>query len=201
MTGTIRALQRVGFFAGEDADAAARRARRIHAREWDEPLAVRTLFDELVLASYDRRRVWWQDLEADALEGNDVYADTLRGWGRISRGAFRPRSIAEDWDSPEGDATIRFDLRGKRRAVRAQWLDAWIDACVLPQLNRLIAQSGRRFEVVAPFDQTAYVLALTPAERTALERDRGWRFAEASELRTANELGRVGEEEVSRGCG
>jgi hypothetical protein len=197
----VASLQQYGFFAGEEPAAAAKRAWDGYKEQSEgEELHVGTLFDELELLEFDEDRAWWGDIEADALQGNDVYAQTLHAWGRISRGAFRPRGLEERWSGPESEATVRFEHHGRPREVRAEFLDGWIDLCVLPQLNRLIASSGKRFEVFAPFDQTAFVVVLTRRERERLERDRGWEFAGDDELRTANEIGRVGEQPVDAGC-
>jgi hypothetical protein len=196
----IAAFQRAGFFRGADPAALAPRLARRHRREWGEPLRLRTIYDELVLTGYDRRRVWFEDTERDVLPGNDAYVAFLRDLRRISGGAFAPRGAAEEWAGEEGPVRLTFALDGRRRTVRAAPAGDFLDLCVLPQINRLIARRGRRFELFVPFDQTAYVVALTGSERARLEREHGWRFATPAQLRQAFALGQLYEEGESGRC-
>lgn len=71
--------------------------------------------------------------------------------------------------------TVTFMLDGTPHAVTATYLEDWIDPGILAGINEAIADSGRRFELYRAFDQTAYVMALTDAERRSLEA-RGWCF-------------------------
>jgi hypothetical protein len=71
--------------------------------------------------------------------------------------------------------SITFSLDGEPREVTAAYFDDWIDPGILGPINELIVASGRRFELYKSFDQTAFVMALTDAERRGLEA-RGWCF-------------------------
>jgi hypothetical protein len=130
---------------------------------------------ELLAAAEDTARVWWRDLEADVADGNGVYAATLEEWAAISDGAFAPSAVEEAWASDEGPVTIDFELDGTRLRLEPAYAEDWVDARIATPINELIAASGRRFEFVKAFDQTAFVMALTVAERDALEA-RGWCF-------------------------
>lgn len=130
---------------------------------------------DLAVAEQDHARVWWRDLEADVVDGNDVYVQTLAEWGEISVGAFEPTEITEDWDGAEGPVFVEFDHRGTRHFLAPAYLEDWIDPGILVGINGLIAGSGRRFELYKSFDQTAFLMALTDDERRALEA-RGWCF-------------------------
>lgn len=137
--------------------------------EVDDPLI------ELLVAERDTDRVWWQDLEADVADENQVYVSTVQDWAAISAGAFEPSDISESWASDSGPVTVAFSLGGKAHELHPEYHEDWIDPMIAAAINELIAPSGRRFEIVKAFDQTAFVMALTADERGALE-SRGWCF-------------------------
>lgn len=130
---------------------------------------------DLIVAEQDQKRVWWRDLEADVADGNDVYAATIEELAAISVGALQVDDIEERWDAPDQAPTIRLTIDGQGLEIRPTWIEDWIDPSILVALNEAIAGSGRRFELYKAFDQTAFVMVLTDAERKALE-SRGWCF-------------------------
>jgi len=174
----VAALRRAGLFA-DRADltdpALATEVEAAIADEWGGQIAADDPLIEMLVAAEDTTRVWWQDLEADVAKGNDVYRSLLEEWGRISVGAFEPTAIEETWASDTGPVTVSFDLDGEAQSLQPEVIEDWIDPRIATPINDLIASSGRRFEFVKAFDQTAFVLALTPAEQGALE-SRGWCF-------------------------
>ena len=194
----------VGFFGGENPAVAARRIAREHEREWGEAPPLATRLDELTLLAYDKRRVWFADLERDVIDGNDAYVEAFGEWARISRGAFRPRAVSERWAGEEGPVTIAFELGGERHEVHAAGQGDFLDLCVLTSgINPLIAGSGRQFAVYRPdagLGQEAFVVALTAQERAALER-RDWTFATPEEVRLAFGYGQLYEKGASSPCG
>jgi hypothetical protein len=135
----------------------------------DDPLL------DLLVAERDGSRVWWSDLEADVADGNDVYVETITALGDISVGALEPADVSETWASETGPVTIEFTADGAPHELQPAYIEDWIDPGILVGLNELIEGSGRRFELVKAFDQTAFVMALTSAEREAFEA-RGWCF-------------------------
>lgn len=174
----VTALRAAGLFADTpaltDQMLADRIDRRI-AEWWGESPSPSDPLHELMVAEQDVARVWWHDLEADVGEGGQVYVTTLREWAAISEGAFRPTDITETWASWDGPVSVTFTLDGTTHTLSPASLEDWIDPGILVPINELITASGRRFEMVAAFDQSGVVLALTPAERVALEA-RGWCF-------------------------
>lgn len=132
---------------------------------------------DLMVASLDPDRVWWRDLEADVDPSNQVYVGTIGDWARISVGAFAPTDVTERWDSAQGPVHVGFTLDGVARELRPGYLYDWIDPRIIVPLNALIDGSGRQFETIEAFDQTAVVLALTPGEKAALATGRDWCFA------------------------
>lgn len=174
----VAALRSVGLFADrsdlDDAALAAEVEAGI-ADSWGDALEPDDPLLDLVVAEQDHQRVWWQDLEADVAEGNEVYVQTLTSWAAISVGAFEPEAITENWASDEGPVTVAFSLGDDAHELAPAYLEDWIDPGVLASINALMAPAGRRFELYKSFDQTAFVMALTDLERQALE-TRGWCF-------------------------
>jgi hypothetical protein len=174
----VRGLRAAGLFADRaslsDEDLAADVEAGI-GRDWGGLLAGDPL-EELFVAEQDRGRAWWRDLEADVAADGGVYEATLGEWAAISAGAFAPTAVIEAWASETGPVTISFQMDGLTHVLQPDYLEDWIDPRILGPIDDLIAPSGRRFLMVAPFDQTAFVLALTGEEQTALEA-RGWCFS------------------------
>lgn len=174
----VAALRAIGLFAdrvsSSDADLAseveAGMAETFGAAE-DVPPDIL----DLAVVEQDRARVWWRDLEADVVDGNDVYVQTLGEWADISAGAFAPSDVVESWDGSEGPVRVEFAHGGATHELLPAYLEDWIDPGILVRINEVIAGSGRRFDMYKAFDQTALVMALTDAERRALEA-RGWCF-------------------------
>jgi hypothetical protein len=174
----VAALRSVGLFAdraGMTDAALAAAVETAMADVWGAPEDVPASLVELVVAEQDPTRVWWRDLEADVAAENEVYAQTIAEWSEISAGAFEPTDIVETWQGPAGPVTVAFTHDGTQRTLSPEYLEDWIDPRILTQINEAIADSGRRFEMVKAFDQTAFVIALTEAEREGLEA-RGWCF-------------------------
>jgi hypothetical protein len=195
--------QDAGFFRGKNPAVVARTIAREFEREWGGVPPLATRLDELTLLRYDRKRVWFEDLERDVIEGNDAYAEAFAEWSRIARGAFEPRGVEERWAGENGPVTIAFELDGKRREVEAAGQGDFLDLCVLTSgINPLIAGNGRQFAVYRPdagLGQEAFVVALTAKERAALER-RGWAFATREDVRLAFGYGQLYEEGAPSPC-
>ncbi len=174
----VAALRAIGLFADRpelnDAALAAQVKSGIDDI-WGDSIESNDRLMDLIVAAEDHQRVWWQDLEADVIDGNDVYVQTLEGWRVVAQGAFEPTGVREKWASAEGPVAISFSLDTKPHEVTAVYFDDWIDPGILGPINELIAPSGRRFELYESFDQTAFVMALTDAEKRSLEA-REWCF-------------------------
>ena len=119
----VAALRTIGLFAdraGESDEALAAEIDADLQARWGAPdpsagltaLPPDDPFMDLFVAEQDASRVWWSDLEADVGAGNEVYVDTLTGWGAISEGAFAPDATEETWDGDAGPVTVTFDLDG-----------------------------------------------------------------------------------------
>jgi hypothetical protein len=175
----VARLRSIGLFADQATltdDELGARIERALVAEWGDGLTPDDPFLELLVAEQDRSRVWWRDLEADVSSEADAYHTTIGEWAAISLGVFAPTDIEEHWASDTGPISVTFLLDGVPRTLEPGYLEDWLDARILDPINGLIEASGRRFRMVTPFDQTAYVLALTEVEQAALERV-GWCFS------------------------
>jgi hypothetical protein len=173
----VRYYQQVGFFAGEDPQQTAARITKAYRRRWGEEPDVTGGLGVIEVLAYDKDRVWFADIERDAIKGNNEYVHTLRQWARISEGDFAPSALRERWKSERGPVRITFSLDGGRETVVADGKDDFLDLCILDDVNALIADSGRQFVVYNhDLGQEAFILALTAKELAALYQ-RGWRFA------------------------
>lgn len=174
----VAGLRRIGLFAnrtGTDTELAAEIEQRNITDFGDMPSPDDPI-TELVVALADDSRVWWGDLEADVHQENLVYEQFLEEWAAISAGAFEPSTIEESWEGPEGPLTVSLTLDGQSIELHPVYLEDWVDPRILSPINEAIAGSGRQFEPYRAFDQSLYLVALTPDEKRALERDRGWCF-------------------------
>lgn len=177
----VVALRGLGLFANRaslDDEALVAEVRAGISEAWgeiDAGDADLQPFLDLIVAEQDHDRVWWRDLEADVADGNAVYAATIEELAAISVGALQVDGVEERWEAPDRAPTIALTIDGAVREIRPAWIEDWIDPSILVDLNAAIADSGRRFESYKAFDQTAFVMALTDAERQALE-SRGWCF-------------------------
>ena len=174
----VTALREIGLFAGEvdvpDTELAAEIDDAIE-EQWGTDLAPDDPLRDLAVAEQDLDRVLWMDLEADVVAENEVYVTVLADLGSISVGAFAPSDVVETWAGEAGPISVAFEMGGARHEIRPGYLEDWVDPMILVPINELIADTGRRFESYKAFDQTAFVMALTDAERQALE-GRGWCF-------------------------
>jgi len=168
----VRYYQALGFFTGaEPADviqsyAASHGSRPDPGKPWDD----------VFLLALSEDDVWSDDPEADVCAENQVYSEILAEWARISRGAFTPTGITEDWESESGPIIIRFQLGGQAASLSPAYLDDRTDLDVLRQINSLIAQTGREF-AYAIDGNFALVVCLTHEQKKKMIEDRGFPFA------------------------
>lgn len=150
----------------------------LYQRAWDAPVDPASELAELELLALDDSRVWWEDTDAGWTHGDGTWEWVLEGWARISRGAFRPQRIEERWitgGAGQERTVVRFQLAGQWIDLHPQTEAGFLDLNILYHLNVHLKESGLRFEMVEPFDETAYLLALRRDEKQRME-VRGWRF-------------------------
>ena len=131
------------------------------------------------------QRVWFEDAEADFVEGDYWYVQTLIEWVRISSGCFRPQNFSEVWlpirRDPESGQELEtielaFTLGTDAFKIELDYLGGWFDYRLIRGVNRAIQKTGYQFASVWIIDQYAYVCCLTMEQVAKLKQERGWRF-------------------------
>lgn len=132
---------------------------------------------EIHLVRYDKNRVWWEQYEYDIIEGNQGYVKLLTEWSKISRGAFSPSEISEDWKSENGPLEVSFLLNKKKKALKPEVQNDWLDANIIKNINEMIKETGFQFYIYELTDSTLFVICLTKEEKKKLEDEKHWTFA------------------------
>ena len=141
---------------------------------------------DVLLARFDRQRIWCRHTEMDFGPGLKTYERVIREWAAILRGTFEPASVWEHWGFLAGARALLFSgggrirveiaIDGRTHTLKPKVESDWLDVGVLQQINRLIQKSAMQFESVQCWGQDAYVTVLTAEEKRRLEGERGWRF-------------------------
>ena len=147
-----------------------------HQEKYGELLNPNKPFFDLHITSFDKTRVWWKDTEADVCSGNKSYILFINELSQISLGSFNPSNITEKWEFDEGPITVEYILDNSHQKFNPNFIDDYLDVDRLSEINSQIASSGYQFEMFLPFDQTAFILALTKQEKSLLIKKRGWAF-------------------------
>jgi hypothetical protein len=136
----------------------------------------------------DGKRVWFEDAEANFVEGDYWYVRTLLDWSQISRGCFKPQNLSEVWLPPRPDPDspncpdepieMSFTVGGKEWKFEVEYRGGWFDYSLIGKVNKAIYSTGYQFASVWIHDQCAYVCCLTMAEVGKLRDERKWRFHE-----------------------
>ena len=177
---SARYFRAMGFFSkysGSSDEELALRLRDDVCRQWDEPFPAGSEKDpqlaDMYLLSTDGERVWCADLES-VYPGENAYVQFLDGLTAISRGAFTPRDIREQWKGERGPVEVSFTSGGKRYNFIHQGGDI-LDPSIIRTVNGAIKDSGIAFGVCDNLGMPSFVLALTRDERARLA-TRGWKF-------------------------
>lgn len=149
---------------------------RLHREDWGKELTIESPWDEVFLLKYDTTTTWTGDPEADVCQGNEVYAETLQAWAKITNGQFAPGQIEETWQAEEGPIAVSFLLGERRVTLEPKYCDDWIDLDILSDLNRVIESTGKRFNCAVD-GNFCLVLFLTPEVEARLRRERNFPFA------------------------
>ncbi len=176
---SVNDFRDLGFFLDKENISDDKLAKMIngeHFALFGEEIDPHSPFSDLLLLSYDKNRVWWEDTEADVLNGNNVYIDFMNDLSKISRGVFSPSEISESWETDEGPISIEFKLGGKKLSIRPKYIDDYIDVEIISNINKLMPSDKYKFELYKPFDQTAFILMLSKDEKIQLQKKRRWEF-------------------------
>lgn len=122
------------------------------------------------------------DLEADVLNGNNVYVSVLQDFAKASNGHFNPIEVKEVWSSDEGPIEVSFLSNGEKIVFEPEYLDDWIDGQVFDVINVEMKKvcnetfmfcSGPKDEW---FGQNVIHIRLTENEKQLLKEKLNWNF-------------------------
>ena len=179
LSNSVNWFRALGFFQDKENisdEKLAEKINREHVALSGEDIDPQRPFSDLLLLSYDKKRVWWEDTEADVLDGNNVYIDFINDLSRISRGKFSPSEITESWETDEGPIYVQFLFNGERITINPKYIYDYIDVEIISDINKLFPTDKEKFEMYKPFDQTAFILMLSKDEKSKLQKKRGWVF-------------------------
>lgn len=130
------------------------------------------------LAAYDYARVWAGDLEADVCMGNNIYAQLVEEYARLSMDTLVPTAIVESWHSEEGPVTIAFESKSQFFTTELAYYDDWIDGEVFSFLDDAMRSQGFLSAIHAEVDtgQDVFLVRATEEEKTLMEQLLGWSF-------------------------
>jgi hypothetical protein len=178
----LSVLRKAGFFKAQaaltDEALLADLQQRLKERGYHDD----DLQDAARLISTDDQKLLDIDMEADVMEGNQVYTDLLHSLARISDGHFNPADITETWESSEGPALIRFRQQDVAYSFTADYYDDWIDGSIFEQVNELMQATSDQYfyNCTGPDNEWAgqniVLIRLTADEKALLEEHLGWEF-------------------------
>jgi hypothetical protein len=142
-----------------------------------DPENNRDYFD-MHVAELDEKRVWWRDLEADVLNGNMVYAETVKEFGTMSGGYLKPDSVKEEWSSDEGPVKVSFWDSDTLRTFNLKADDDWYDTDFFKYLESSMASNGSpfKFYVHDQSGQDVFIIRLTDEEKDKIENKMNWKL-------------------------
>ncbi len=133
---------------------------------------------DLHVAELDDTRVWWRDLEADVLNGNMVYAETVKEFGKLSGGFLNPSEIREEWTSDEGPVKVSFQDKDTVRVFNLKFYNDWYDTDFFQYLESAMNNNGSPYRLYM-HDQTGqdvFVIRLTVDEKDRIEKKMNWKL-------------------------
>ena len=124
--------------------------------------------------SRTRARVLWIDLEADVADGNEVYVATVEQLEGVARRRVRAGRGQRDLGRRGRADRPWASISGRARTSSQLAVSRGLDRPGHPRRHqRAHRRQRRRFELYRAFDQSAFVLALTDAERRPSKRAAG----------------------------
>jgi hypothetical protein len=141
----LRFYREMGFFSDVDLGKPMSRLFSRFQNDYRKEYDPKNPWHDVLLLSYDQRRVWTGDPECDVCAENRVYTEVLREWAKISDGVFDPTNIEEVWQGEEGPVAVHFTLDGQRHTLHPTWAHDWLDLDILASINRIIGKIGKEF--------------------------------------------------------
>ncbi|TAK03743.1 hypothetical protein EPO34_01095 [Patescibacteria group bacterium] len=159
--------------AGRTDAESAKKLQEAFAYEWSD---IAEPYDEIFMLGLDADHVLVTDPEADVLDGNEMYVETLDQLAKLSDSAFAPKDIEERWAGEEGPVTVSFKVAGTSHTFSPAYLDDWLDlGATLDAANATLPADGSRFWMFVD-GNTAIIAFLTAAQHEAIRTKRGIEF-------------------------
>ena len=130
-----------------------------------EPIDLRVIF-------LDKKKTWFDDIEADVCEGEDVYVEWLNTLADLTENVFLPENITEDWESEE--VIVSFTYKDKKYKIKLLDCMDYLDPMLIKGVNSVLGKQGidSRFWFVDNGGQSALVTWASMQEREALQASR-----------------------------
>jgi hypothetical protein len=123
--------------------------------------------------------VHWFDTELVNLE--DPYAELLIEFSNISRGAFKPTNISDNFSKPENNTVLlKFSLNSKEYSKVLRIHDDWIDSDFLEVVDQAVSENKLTGQFYQLYEggQGAIFIFLTPDQHRYLKTNNLLTFAE-----------------------
>ncbi len=137
-----------------------------------QPSDAMSRYSDLYVLELDRQRVWKGGYSRQLEQGKYGYADLLKEWAAISRGAFQPTDIREVWLGEQGPLKVEFMLAGKKRTLYPYVSGGAVDIWIVGHVNDMIRETGYQFEIADAYGDFYLVMMLRSAEKKLLEQER-----------------------------
>jgi len=173
----VHFYRELGFFSeyGDlTDDKLATKLNSQYRRRMGESLDPTGPIPDLTLLEFDKSRLWLSDLECDVMPENQVYARIVKRLGEISRGAFQPTDISENWESDKGPIRVEFTLNGARHSFQPKYREDWMDTDFVFWIAKLFQDSEYKLAICPGNPITAAFLTLE--ERDRIKKERGLFF-------------------------
>jgi len=191
MTDNLGILRKAGFFKDYEAlsdvelmDTLRKKRKEEYSKMFGYDYEPQDFSHLTTLLSQDDRKFLDIDLEADVLNGNNVYVSVLEDFAKASNGHFSPTNIEEVWDSDEGPIKVSFSSNGQQIIFEPEYLDDWIDGRIFEVINEEMKKVCNESFIVCLvpndewFGQNIIHVRLTEDEKQLLKEKLNWNFPE-----------------------
>jgi hypothetical protein len=110
------------------------------------------------------------------LDGNNVYAETVKEFGKLSGGFLQPEQIKEEWISTNGPVKVSFQDMDTLRVMNLKYEDDWYDTDFFKHLEMFMKSNGSpySFYLHDRTGQDVFVIRLTEDEKEKIEKKMNW---------------------------
>lgn len=189
MTSNLKILRKAGFFQdfeslsdAELLEAIRKKRKEEYSEMFGQDYEPEDFSHLIELLSQDDKKFLDIDLEADVLNGNNVYVSLLEDFAKASNGYFNPIDIKETWVSDEGPIEVSFSSNGQKIVFEPEYMEDWIDGRIFSLINDEMKKvCNEHFQVCSGpddewFGQNIIHIRVTEEEKLFLEENLNWNF-------------------------